>query len=323
MNPLSPNAVGEGEAETRKTRIVVSVSLGSSRRDHEVQCELLGQPFVIRRVGTDGDFKKAIQLLQEIDGKVDAIGLGGIDVYVYSRQGRHALRDGMRLMKAVHTTPVVDGSGLKNSLEREVIAYLAREHAADIPLRGRPVLMVCAMDRFGMAEALEEAGARVTYGDLIFTLNRDEPIRSLQELDAYAERLLPEVVKMPISMLYPIGKQQDAEPDERYTRYYDAADVIAGDFHFIRKYMPARLDGKTIITNTVTADDIRNLAARGAAWLVTTTPEFGGRSFGTNVLEAALLVLLEKRWEDVVAQDYLDLILRLHLKPRVERLAQP
>lgn len=303
-----------------KTYTVTSVSLGSSRRDHEVDGVLLDKRFRIKRVGTDGNFRKAIDMLKELDGKVDAIGLGGVDVYLYSRRRRFALRDGLRLMNAVTKTPVVDGSGLKNSLEREVIEHLAEHLHDQIPLRDRKVLMVCAMDRFGMAQAFEDAGSKVMYGDLIFALGLDQPISSLEELDEYADKLLPEITKMPIGFLYPIGKQQEAAPDKKYTRYYDDADVIAGDFHFIRKYMPDRLDGKVVITNTVTAHDIKELGERGVRHLVTTTPEFEGRSFGTNVLEAALLVLLQKPWEEVTPQDYADLIKRLDLKPRVVKL---
>jgi hypothetical protein len=299
-------------------KTVVSVSLGSSRRDHEVETTLLGQPFLIRRTGTDGDFRKAQAVLRELDGQVDAIGLGGVDVYLYSRRNRFALRDGLRLMDTVKQTPVVDGSGLKNSLERQVIRQLAEQ--GEIPLRGRKTLVVCGMDRFGMAEALEEAGAQVSYGDLIFSLGTDKLITSLDELADYADKLLPEVTKMPISFIYPVGKQQDKPPEERHTRYYDEAEIIAGDYHFIRKFMPARMDGKVVITNTVTADDLVDLAARGVSYLVATTPEFRGRSFGTNVLEAALLVLLGKAWAEVTPDDYLGLIRQLDLKPRIVRL---
>jgi len=304
----------------RAVRTVVSVSLGSSRRDHEVEAALLGQTFRIRRVGTDGDFRKAQALLAELDGNVDAIGLGGIDVYLYSRRERFALRDGLRLMNMVKKTPVVDGSGLKNSLERQVIRTLAATRAAEIPLRGRKTLVVCGMDRFGMAEALEEAGASVSYGDLIFSIGKDQLITSLDALADYADKLLPEVAKMPISFIYPTGKQQDKAPEEKHTRYYDDAEIVAGDFHFIRKFMPARMDGKVVITNTVTSDDLAELKRRGVSWLVATTPEFEGRSFGTNVLEAALLVLLGKAWADVTPDDYLALIDRLGLQPRVVSL---
>jgi len=298
---------------------VVSVSLGSSKRDHAVQVRLLGEEFTISRVGTDGDYKKALSVLAELDGKVDAIGLGGIDIYLYSRSNRYALRDGLRLKEAVKTTPVVDGSGLKNTLEREVIKYIGA--LPEFPLRDRKVLMVCAMDRFGMAEAFTEAGCRMVYGDLIFALGLDKPITSLEELEETADKLLPEVTKLPIGFLYPIGKKQETTPEEKYTRYYQEAEVIAGDFHFIRKYMPPDMTGKVIITNTTTAQDLEELKKRGVAALVTTTPEFEGRSFGTNVLEAAFIVLLGKRWDDVTAEDYLGLIKKLELRPRIEHFS--
>ena len=299
-------------------RKIVSVSLGSSQRDHEVEVDFLNERFNIRRIGTDGDFKKAQHLLMELDGQVDAIGLGGIDIYLYTSTKRYALRDGLRLMEVVKKTPVVDGSGLKNSLEREVVRYLKEKNI--VPLAGRPTLMVSGMDRFGMAEALHEAGCRMVYGDLIFALGLDKPITSLRELEEYAEKLLPEVSKLPIGFLYPTGKKQEGKPEAKYTKYYDEADIIAGDFHFIRRYMPEKMSGKVILTNTVTTRDIEELRKREVEILITTTPEFQGRSFGTNVLEAALLTLLGKKWEDVVADDYLTLIRKLDLKPRIEVL---
>lgn len=307
------------QANNKIMKRVVSVSIGSSTRDHSVNTELLGIPFEISRRGTDGDLRKAKEVLKELDGKVDAIGLGGLDVYLYSKTKRYALRDGLKLLQLVEHTPVVDGSGLKNTLEREVIKMLANDER--IPLKGKKVLMVCALDRFGMAGALEEAGAKVTYGDLIFSLNLDQPILSLDELAERADKLLPDFCKLPISMLYPTGKKQaDIEPTPLTDKYYQDAEIIAGDFLFIRRHLPDRLEGKTIITNTVTSKDLDELRKRGVTYLVTTTPEFNGRSFGTNVMEAVMLAILGKKWEEVEPQDYLDLIKRLEFKPRVVKL---
>lgn len=307
------------QANNKIMKRVVSVSIGSSTRDHSVNTELLGIPFEISRRGTDGDLRKAKEVLKELDGKVDTIGLGGLDVYLYSKTKRYALRDGLKLLQLVEHTPVVDGSGLKNTLEREVIKMLANDER--IPLKGKKVLMVCALDRFGMAGALEEAGAKVTYGDLIFSLNLDQPILSLDELAERADKLLPDFCKLPISMLYPTGKKQaDIEPTPLTDKYYRDAEIIAGDFLFIRRHLPDRLEGKTIITNTVTSKDLDELRKRGVTYLVTTTPEFNGRSFGTNVMEAVMLAILGKKWEEVEPQDYLNLIKRLEFKPRVVKL---
>jgi hypothetical protein len=294
---------------------VVSVSLGSSSRDHRAQVELLGEEFDIARVGTDGSIDKAIAKLKELDGTVDAIGLGGIDVYLYAGSDRYAVRDGLRLLDAAKITPVVDGSGLKNTLERQAVAYLQAE--LGIVLRGKRVLMVSALDRFGMAQALVEAGADVIFGDFIFALDLDRPVRGLEEFEEMARRYLPDACKLPFQFFYPTGKKQDRAPQAKYPEYYDDADIIAGDYHFMRQFMPPRLDGKTVLTNTVTADDIAFLRDHGIAQLITTTPDFGGRSFGTNVVEAALVAILGKRWSDVTEDDYTGLLRRLDLKPRV------
>jgi hypothetical protein len=294
---------------------VVSVSLGSSGRDHQAHVTFMGEEFDISRIGTDGKLDAAIAKVRELDGHVDAIGLGGIDVYLYAGRHRYALRDGLRLLEAAKTTPVVDGSGLKNTLEREAVRFMQGELA--IELRGRRVLMVSALDRFGMAQALVDAGADVLFGDFIFALDKDMPVRDLHEFERMAEKYLPDACKLPFQFFYPTGKKQEKPPEPKYPQYYEQAEIIAGDFHFMRQFMPARLDGKIVLTNTVTQANVDELAERGVETLITTTPDIGGRSFGTNVLEAALLALLGKPWGDVVPDDYERLLKELQLKPRV------
>lgn len=296
---------------------VVSVSLGSSKRDHKVKVELLGEEFEIARVGTDGDFEKAIKLLKNYDGKVAAIGLGGIDIYLYGANRRYVIRDSLKLLQAVKKTPVVDGSGLKNTLERKAIEHLIEK---GFQLRGKKVLMVSAVDRFGMAESLYRAGCEITYGDLIFGLNLPFPIRSFQTFQVLTTVLLPIVTRMPFQILYPTGEKQEKEPDPRYAKYYQEADIIAGDFLFIRKYMPSEIKGKWIITNTVTAKDIEDLKARGVEYLITTTPRFEGRSFGTNVMEALFVAILGKKPGEVSERDYLELIEKLNFEPTIDKL---
>ncbi|HLX25487.1 MAG TPA: hypothetical protein VKR05_00730 [Candidatus Cybelea sp.] len=300
-------------------KTVVSVSLGSSSRDHRAHVAFSGEEFDISRIGMDGKLDAAIAKVRELDGNVDAIGLGGIDVYLYAGRHRYALRDGLRLLDAAKVTPVVDGSGLKNTLERKAVAYMQDELGID--LRGRRVLMVSALDRFGMAQAFVEAGADVLFGDFIFALDKDIPVRDLHEFETLAEKYLPDACKLPFQFFYPTGKKQEKPPEPKYPQYYEQSEIIAGDFHFMRQYMPERLDGKIVLTNTVTEANLDELASRGVKLLVTTTPEIDGRSFGTNVLEAALLALLGKQWSDVVPDDYERLLRALDLKPRVVTLS--
>jgi len=298
---------------------IVSVSLGSSTRDHRAIVPLMGEDFDISRVGTDGKLDVAIAKVRELDGTVDAIGLGGIDVYLYAGSKRYALRDGLRLLEAAKVTPVVDGSGLKNTLERAAVRFMQAELGMN--LRGKHVLMVSALDRFGMAQALVEAGADVLFGDFIFALDKDMPVRDLRTFEEMAEKYLPDACKLPFQFFYPTGKKQEKPPEPKYPQYYEEAEIVAGDFHFMRQFMPERLEGKIVLTNTVTPANIEELRARGVAMLITTTPDFGGRSFGTNVVEAALLALLGKTWSEVTPADYERVLRELNLRPRVVRFA--
>jgi hypothetical protein len=301
---------------------IVSVSLGSSKRNKRTEQEILGDTIVIERIGTDGSIPKAIELIKELDGKVDAFGMGGIDLWVGCGRKKFMLKDAIPIAKAAKISPIVDGSRVKSTLERRVIKYL--NDTLKIPFKEKTVLMVSGADRFGMAEALWETGCKLILGDLIFVLNLPLPLYSLNALDMVARLIAPIVVRLPFSMLYPTGEKQ-GKPSIKssHSRYYSFSHIIAGDYHYIYKYMPDDMKGKSIITNTVTPDDIEDLRQRGVSTLITTTPEMDGRSFGTNVMEALLVSLLEKKPEDITDEEINSLLDRLNFKPRVEVLNPP
>jgi len=296
---------------------IVSVSLGSAKRDHQVEKEFGGEVFSIERIGTDGDKDRAIAIIRALDGKVDAFGMGGTDRYIYAGPRRYTFRDSARIAAAARITPIVDGSGIKNTLERRVIRFLENRHA--MCFAGKKALVVCAVDRFGLAEALAAAGARTVFGDLLYGLGLPWPLRSLKALDRLARVVAPVITLLPTSVFYPTGERQE-ETCPRFEGYFREAEIVAGDFHFIRRYMPAELGGKIVITNTVTAADEELLRERGVATLVTTTPEMGGRSFGTNVLEAVLIALAGKPPEEMTADQYGRMLEEMNIEPRVKAL---
>jgi hypothetical protein len=280
---------------------VVSVSLGSSKRDKVAETEMLGVPFRIERRGTDGDKARFRQLLAELDGNVDAIGLGGCDLYLWAQGRRYTFRDVQRLIAPVKHTPVVDGSGLKNTLERQAVERIEQKRILDWSEQN--VLLVSALDRFGMAEALAERARAVVFGDALFALGIPLPLRNIRTLARLARLVLPIVVRLPFEWVYPTGEKQERNTP-RWQRYFRWADVIAGDWHYIRRYAPRNLRGKVILTNTVRQADVDFLRERGADLLLTTTPVFGGETFATNVLEAVIVALSGSSPEDLRDSDY-------------------
>lgn len=295
---------------------VVGISLGSASRNHTVTVNLMDTECKIERIATNGDLKAMITFIEENDGKVDAFGLGGMDLYLYAVDRRYEIRDAQKVVRAAKQTPIVDGSGLKNTLERRVLKQLSQ--TTDILSNNPTVLLMSAMDRIGMAESFEEAGCRMIYGDFPFALKIPVPMYSLRTVARAARLLVPIIRLLPFSMIYPTGKQQEINRP-RFVRFFEEADIIAGDFHFIRRNMPAELPGKTIITNTVTRDDLTFLKERKVKRLVTTTPELDGRSFGTNVIEA-LLVCLSGSKKELSPDEYDSMLGVLNLEPRIAEL---
>ena len=252
---------------------VVSVSLGTSKRDKRDEMEILGEQFTLERVGTDGDLAKFGQMFADLDGKVDALGVGGADMYVVVADKRYAFKQIVALTAVAKKTPVVDGSGLKHTLERETIRSLQRDGTVDFTKER--VLLVSAVDRFGMAQALVESGAQVVFGDFLFGMGLNIPLTHYSQVKRFGSAVLPLVTRLPFKWFYPTGEKQETRTP-KFEKVFKNATLICGDWHYIRKYAPDDLEGKTIITQTLRKADLELL--RLGRWL--------GRSRPLRLLEA-------------------------------------
>jgi len=268
----------------------VSISLGSSKRDKRVETTLLGQPIVLERIGSDGDQKRMRQLFQEMDGKVDAFGFGGADLGLEVDGRYHPLYSVAKLVDGVQT-PVVDGGGVRAVVERQTARHLDKLLPGIAPKRA---LFCVGVGRYHMARGFIDAGYEVTFGDLAFGLDVPIFLHSLTALHRVARILLPIMGRVPFEWLYPTGDKQN-EIVPKYHDQFAWASVVADDFLYVKKNLPERMDGKIIVTNTTTAEDVELLRARGVSHLVTSTPRLDGRSFGTNMMEAALVALSGKK----------------------------
>jgi len=297
-------------------RHVVSISLGSSKRDKKVNLKLGNETIILERIGCDGDEKKARALFVEMDGKVDAFGIGGVELYIRILDKHYPLYSGLNLVKEVKQTPCTDGRGLKYIIERDI--FQLTEPYIQQPIFPHKAMMPLAADRYGMADSLHRAGFDLVFCDLMFGLGLPIPVKGLAQLRLFASIILPVVGRMPISMLYPTGQNQE-EIVPKYEKWFNYGPVIAGDFHYIRRHMPPNLKDKIIITNTTTSEDVTLVQERGAAYLITSTPRLEGRSFGTNVLEAALIAYSGKG-RLLTDTELRNLVKNLNLRPTVQAL---
>ncbi len=294
----------------------VSISIGSSRRDKAVEIDLLGQRVRIERIGTDGDMAKAARLFEELDGRVDAFGVGGADLGVLVAGRFYPLHPVQRMVRGVRTTPIVDGAGLKNTIEAGLAQFIDQRLGSE--LAGRRVLITSGADRWGMSTSFASAGYECLFGDLMFALGLPIPLRSTGAIRRLASVIMPIAGRLPFEWIYPIGEKQE-QRQPKWEDSYAWATVIAGDAHYIKRHMPSFLSGKLIATNTTTDEDVDLFRRAGVSYLVTSTPRYEGRSFGTNMMEAAL-VAAAGHGRPLTHPELRALLAEIGLQPQLQRL---
>ena len=152
----------------------------------------------------------------------------------------------------------------------------------------------------------------------MFGLDIPIAIHKPSQLKTFAALLMPVAGRLPFEWIYPTGEKQEKRTP-KWGKYYAWATVIAGDCHFIKRFMPDDLQGKVIVTNTTTPEDVEALCRAGVKYLITTTPVLDGRSFGTNMMEAAMVAVAGKgrslTWPEL--NDMLD---ALDFEPQLQEL---
>ncbi|OGO41664.1 MAG: quinate 5-dehydrogenase, partial [Chloroflexi bacterium RBG_16_58_14] len=293
-----------------------SISIGSSKRNKTVEVELLGEKVLIERLGTDGDMEKAAQLYQELDGKVDAFGVGGADLGVLVDKKWYPLYSVRPMVRLVKQTPIVDGEGLKNTLENKLAAFIDT-HIGDY-IKEKKCLVTAGVDRWGMTMSFVNAGYECIFADLMFGLGLPIPLRSVAALKRFAALLMPIAGRLPFDWIYPTGEKQEIRIP-KWEKYYQWATVIAGDCHYVRRHLPMRLEGKVIATNTTTPEDVEIFRQAGIKYLITSTPVLQGRSFGTNMMEAALVAIAGKG-RKLTHAELTELLDKLGFEPTLQEL---
>ena len=296
----------------------VSISIGSSKRNKAVEVTLLGEKVSIERIGTDGDMEAAALKYKELDGQVDAFGVGGADLGLMVDEKWYPLYSVQPMVRFIKKTPVVDGTGLKTTLERQSAEFLEQHVKEYIDSRGRKAFIMTGADRWGLTRSFLDSGYQCVFGDLMFSLGIPIPLRTDKQLKILAALFMPLAGRLPFDWVYPTGEKQE-ERKPKHVDLFQWATVIAGDCHYIKRYMPDDMRGKIIVTNTTTVEDVEFFRKSGVKYLLTTTPVLEGRSFGTNMMEAALIAVSGKG-RVLTRAEYTEMLEKLGFKPQIQEL---
>lgn len=296
----------------------VSISIGSSKRNKAVEVNLLGEKVSVERIGTDGDMEAAALKFKELDGTVDAFGVGGGDLSMYVDGKKYDFHSVKPMVRFIKKTPVVDGSGLRLTLEKKAAPLILDKLGDYLKEHGKTALIMTGSDRWGLTSSFLEAGFDCTFGDFLFSLEMPIPLHTAKQIKAVSAILLPIALRLPFHWIYPVGEKQE-ERKPKYPQYFKAVTVVAGDCHYIKRYMPDDMQGKIVVTNTTTPEDVELFKKCGVKYLITTTPVLEGRSFGTNMMEAALVAISGKN-RPLTWAEYDEMLAKLGFEPQLQEL---
>jgi hypothetical protein len=255
------------------TKKILVIDLG--REEDLTPASFMGVELEIHRVGCCGDIEAAKKILLEYDGKVDVIALEGMPAELQLGQEKKAHILGIRLRKIAQSTPVVDGSGVRDGLERWGVILADREEPGIFSKKR--VLMAPGLNHQGLAQALQARSQNIRYADpvIYFALRMFPGMNSSQLLKRVAAPTLDQLRDAPYRRIFP---QPGAPGKTRHFAPFHWADVLAGDIGAIRRYAPRRLAHKTVVVNSASEKDIEDLRSRGVSIVVVLIPNLPGAS---------------------------------------------
>lgn len=291
--------------------------------EEKAVADLLGQQVEVRYVGCGGDPERARALIHEHDGKVDAIGLEGLPRKIQLAGNVRTHRIGEELFETATKTPIVDGSGVRASLESWSLILADRIHPG---LFGeKRVLMVPGLNHDGLVRAFSRFTSQIRYADPIVYFNLpDFPGIGAQQLaKQIANPTLEQLKDAPFRRIFP----QPGKPGTpRASKAFEWADILAGDVGAIRRYAPQNLKRKIIVVDWARQDDLEDLRQRGASVVISLIPMLegdGGLDHRSSAMVEAMLAAL-RREENLPLNEntYLDMVANLEWQPTIRHLDQ-
>ena len=292
---------------------VVGISMGAGDQDFEFATRFLGQQFNVRRLGTNGSMPKVLKLLRYWGQRADAIGLGVVkDSYTVGSR-RYVEKESAQLKSVVTRIPVTTGGRLGDILQEWALRHV-QARLGDY-FNNANVLFFSGRTNYKLALAMSEYTSNLQFADLLLQLGVPKMLTSLDMLELYAGGMHYVPDWAPTSLM-------SSAPLKEWTNFVlrgalHEATVIVAPVHELDDFGAEELAGKTIVTSTVNDRRIAQFKDKGVNLVIDGSPVLFEHVLGPSLLDAMIIAATEKSPEDILEDDYLEIITRLGLEPRI------
>ena len=292
---------------------VVGVSLGASAQDFAFRARFLGRQLDVRRVGTDHSVARAEKLLRQFENEADAIGVGVVrESYTVGSQ-RFVDKEGARLMAAVTRVPATTGSRLGDILQEWALRHVQSKLGSYF--NNARVLFFSGVANYKLAQAFAEYTPNLEFADALLQLGVPKMLTSLEALELYASGAHVVTDRVPDI----VTDNALAREWQRWVlrRAMREATVVVAPVHELDDFGIEELAGKTILTSTVSEARIAKFRKKGVHLVIDGAPSLFGHVLGPSVLDAMIIAARGKEPEDLLEDDYLEIITGLAMEPRM------
>ena len=292
---------------------VVTVTLGASKHDFTLNTEFLGEHFSVKRIGTDGDHRKAWDLLRRQQANADAIGVGETSDHYQVGLRTIVNRDTEKLTKVVTRVPVTTGSTLRRLLQVRAVRYVQKELGNYF--NNNIVLFMSGMRNYEIAQALAEYTDNLNFADPVFQTGAPLLLGSLSQLELYARGKELVAGRKPLRLL---EKSLTRLKKMRVANAMGKAHVVVGTFDEIKAVGSVdNLEGKTLITSAVHDDQLAFYKECKVNLVIDVTPKLFDQVVGVSTLEAMILAHLGCNANELADEEFDEIITELDIKPRL------
>lgn len=301
---------------------IINISLGNSRDDYEFETTFLDQKFLLKRLGTDGDFEKASDLLLSWNKKADAIGLGGISFPYEIGSGSipdHETRKLMKIGKQIQT-PVTNGNILRSVGQEWSLRHTQFIYGNNYFNNAR-VLFFSGMASAKIARVMSEYTDNMQFADPLLKNGIPRLIGSVKELELYADGVHDILKWIPGRKLVTEFSPMKKTNEYLLRHALRQAHVLVVPHYNFYKYLNCfsaeDMEGKIIITSTAYEDRVNYLKDKGVSVIIDTTPKILDKIVGVSVLEALLFSVLDIPQKEGSDDDLLEIITEMQMEPRI------
>ncbi len=303
-------------------KTIVNISLGPSKDDYDFTPRFMGMDFRVIRLGTNGNIDIAGDLLQKWDSKADAIGLGSIQFpFTISKtpQSQEQTKTLYQLGSKLNT-PFTTGDSLRSVGHEWTIRHLQYTFGNNYFNNSR-VVFFSGMINSSTAGAISEYTTNLKFCDPILEHGIPKFLTSIEDLKLYANELHSVLKWVPSRQFSEFAMPLRVYNEFIVQRALQQANIIVVPYYNFHQYLIncglKELSGKTVITATAYDDRVKFLKERGVDVIIDSTPKILENVVGVSVLEAMIMVALDKTPETLSRDDLLEVISERRMDPRV------